>query len=212
MSSAPAISESGERLYQRVRPIMGSDEENGWFGRYLCAALMDGMLQGFDTIVLGSEVDGVLYGPWCIVAVPSVCPAAWLPWLASIYGVPLSPGSSVAVQRTTIAELGPQKRGSINAMYAAAADALIGSGTAEAPEFSLTLIERPGGKAYRINGYVSPEPSTAQKVEIETALLTQKAGGVKLAMSWGAPTWEEATLKWEEATETWAGATLAGVT
>ena len=211
--SGPAISESGERLYQRVLPIMGTDEENGWFGRYLCGALMDGCFQGFDDIVLGCEIDGVLYGPWCIIAVPAVCPPAWLPWEASIYGVTLPPGSSVAVQRATIEELGPQKRSGIEAMAVAAAPTLIGGGTAEAPEYKLTLVERPEGHAYRINALVTPEPSTAQKEEIEAALLTQKAGGIKLTMSWSAPTWEEGTLEWEKAPAVpWDEITLADVT
>ncbi|HSZ70258.1 MAG TPA: hypothetical protein VK756_07840 [Solirubrobacteraceae bacterium] len=212
MSVEPEISASGELLYQRVLPLMGSDEEYGWFGRYLCGALMDGLLQGFDQVVLGSEIDGVVYGPWCVVAVPAVCPPAWLPWSSALYGVTLTPGSSVAVQRQTIEELPPQKRGGITAMAAAAAPELIGTGTAEAPQFNLTLIERPAGKAYKINGYVAPEPSTAQQAAIEAALLTQKAGGIKLTMSWNVVEWEEATLKYEETSETWAGATLAGVT
>ncbi len=208
----PAISESGERLYQRVLPIMGSDEENGWFGRYLCAALMDGCFQGFDDIVLGSEIDGVLYGPWCIVAVPAVCPDAWLPWEASIYGVDLPPGASPVVQRATIKELGPQKRGGIEAMAIAAAPALVGDGTTEAPEFNLTLVERPEGKAYRTLALVTPEPTTEQKEAIEAALLTQKAGGIKLIMSWSAPMWEDATLEWEKAPEvSWDAVTLADV-
>jgi hypothetical protein len=203
----PEISASGELLYQRVLPLMQQDEENGWFGRYLSDAIM-GMLQGLDQIAFGDAE----HGPWCIVADPTVCPELWLPWNASIYGVELSPGVGAAVERETIEELPPQKRGGIEAMAKAAAPALIGGGTAEAPEFVLELVERPGGKAYAIFGNVFPEPSSAQKEAIEAALLTQKAGGIKLTMSWGAPSWEDATLAWEEATGTWAGATLADVT
>lgn len=212
-AEGPDLSPSGERLYQRLLPIMQKDEECGWFGRYLCGALMDGMLQGFDDVVLGSEIDGVLYGPWCVVAVPSVCPDAWLPWQASIYGVTLTPGVGPEEQRATIEELPPQKRGGIEAMEAAVKPTLIGSGTAEAPEFTLKLVQRPEGKAYRINGLVTPTPSSTQKAAIEAALLTQKPGGVKLVMSWSAPEWEEATLKWSEATGVpWNAATLADVT
>jgi hypothetical protein len=203
----PEISASGELLYQRVLPLMQQDEENGWFGRYFCAAIM-GMLQGLDQIAFGDAE----HGPWCVVADPSVCPELWLPWEASIYGVELSPGVSAEVERETIEELPPQKRGGIEAMAKAAAPALIGAGTATEPEFSLELVERPAGKAYAIFGNVFPEPSAIEKEAIEVALLTQKAGGIKLTMSWGAPSWEDATLAWEEAAGTWAGATLADVT
>jgi hypothetical protein len=213
MSAEPAISASGELLYQRLLPIMQQDEDQDWFGRYLCDAVMVGMLQGFDQVVLGSVIDGVLYGPWCVVADPAVCPDEWLPWEADLYGVTLTPGVSAEVQRATIEELPPQKRGGIEAMYKAAAPTLIGGGTAEEPEYKLELVERPAGKAYAIFGNVSPEPpTTAEKETIEAALLTQKAGGIKLTMSWGAPSWEDAALAWEEATGTWAGATLADVT
>jgi hypothetical protein len=208
-----AMSASGDRLYQRLLPIMSADEENGFFGRYLCAAIMDGMFGGFDDIVLGSEIDGVLYGPWCIVFVPAVCPESWLPWSASCFGVTLSPGTTPAVQRSTIENLPPQKRGGIDAMAAAAGPLLIGSGTPEAPEFTLTLFERPAGYAYRIIAAVAPEPSAGLKVEIENALLSQKAGGIKLVMAWSAPMWEEATKEWEEAPAVeWKEVTLADVT
>jgi hypothetical protein len=198
MSAEPVISPSGERLYQRLLPIMQQDEDYDWFGRYLCGALMDGMLQGFDDIVLGSEIDGVLYGPWCIIAVPKVCPAAWLPWEASIYGVTLSPGTTAEAQRQTIEELPPQKRGGIEAMYKAAAPTLIGTGTAEAPEFTMTLIERPAGVAYKIVGNTFPEQTKQQEEATIAALTTQKPGGVKLAYSSGTPLWETATLEWDK--------------
>lgn len=216
--SAPVISASGERLYQRVLPIVEPNGEpptqpNGepdWFGRYLCAALMDGMLQGLDQVVFGDAE----HGPWCVIADPEVCPDPWLPWDASIYGVTLSPGTSAAVQRATIEELPPQKRGGIEAMAKAAAPELIGSGSAEAPEFSLILFERPAGKAYAINGYATPEPSAGQKAAIEAALITQKAGGLKLTMSWTSPMWEQATKAWNAVagTVTWSGVKLADVT
>jgi hypothetical protein len=213
MSAEPAISASGELLYQRLLPIMQQDEDQDWFGRYLCDATMQGMLQGFDQVVLGSEIDGVLYGPWCVVTDPAVCPDEWLPWEADLYGVTLTPGVSAEVQRETIEELPPQKRGGIEAMEAAVKPALIGSGTGEAPEFTIKLIERGGGSAYRIYGLVTPEPSSAQKSAIETALLTQKAGGIKLVMSWSAVEWEEATLEWGQATGIeWDDADLANVT
>ena len=173
--SEPAISASGERLYQRLAPIMQQDEDYDWFGRYLCGALMDGMLQGFDDIVLGSEIDGVLYGPWCVIAVPKVCPAAWLPWCGSIYGVRLTPGLMVEEQRTLIEELPPQKRGSVAAMEAAAKLTLTGAKTIE-------IIEQVEGFAYQMLATTVAAQTPDEGLTL-TALLSQKPGGVKLIYS-----------------------------
>jgi len=205
MSVEPAISSSGELLYQRVLPIMGADEDNDWFGRYLSAAIMDGMLQGLDQVVLGTAT----HPPWCVIADPKVCPAAWLPWCGWLYGVELPPGLTPEAQRALIEELPPQKRGGIAAMALAAAPTLIGAGTAEAPQFTLVLVERAAGKAYRINAYCTPEQTPEQEAATIAALLTQKAGAIKLIYtSLSAPRWENATLEWSKvgAGVTWVGA------
>jgi hypothetical protein len=93
-------------------------------------------------------------------------------------------------------------------MYAAAAPTLIGTGTAEHPEFTLRLIECAAGLPYKIVGSTAPEQTTQQEAATLAALLTQKPGGCKLAYSSGAPRWEDATLEWGKvgAGVTWAGA------
>ncbi len=171
MSEEPTISASGERLYQRLLPIMQQDAEFGWFGRFLCGAIADGMLQGLDDIVLGSEIDGVLYGPWCTVFDPNVCPGPWLPWCASVYGA-FSPGVSPEEQRTRLIELPQQKRGSVEAMEAAAKLTLTGSKTIE-------IIERPDGMAYQILATTMLSETPDEEATLN-ALLSQKAAGLKL--------------------------------
>jgi hypothetical protein len=170
--SEPAISTSGERLYSRLLPIFQQDEDYGWFGRYLCGAIMDGTLQGLDDIVLGSEIDGVLYPPWVIVFVPAVCPDSWLPWSASVYGVTLTPGISAEAQRAEIEELPPQKRGGVEAMETAGKRTLTGSKT-------LNIFEQPNGLSYQMVAVSTPAQTPSEQATLN-ALLSQKAGGIKL--------------------------------
>lgn len=198
--SEPAISPSGELLYKRLASLMEQDEAYGWFGRYLCDAIM-GMLQGLDQIVLDTTIGGRDYPGWCSLAAPAVCPEAWLDWCATLYGVPLSPGISPAAKRAAIAELPPQKRGGIEAMRKAAEATYPAGGG-----FAIHFIEQAAGNAYRIVATTTPEQTASQEAVTRTAILAQKPAGINLIYSSSPiPMWEAATKRWEEVggTVTW---------
>lgn len=111
--SEPAISASGEYLYQRVLPLFVEDEQFGWFGRHLCDAIM-AMMGGLDQIVLDSDINP----GWTSIADPETCPEAWLPWCAQLLGVVLPPGLTIEQQRTYIIEHPVQKRGTPGSLLA----------------------------------------------------------------------------------------------
>lgn len=190
MTEPPVISASGELLYIRAAPLFEEDELYGWFGRYLCDALM-GMLQGLDQIVIDQIIDGVAYPGWCTILAPAVCPDPWLDWDGALYGVILPPGASPPVKRSTIEELPPQKRGGIEAMRKAAEATLIGTK-------AVTLTEGAEGNAYLILA-TTRTAETPNTEATHAALLSQKPGGVKLVYSLAdTPLWDEGTLAWDE--------------
>lgn len=196
----PPISPSGELLYKRLASLMEQDETYGWFGRYLCDAIM-GMLQGLDQIVLDQTIGGKEYPGWCTLAAPGVCPDAWLDWCAALFGVPLSPGISADRKRSTIDELPPQKRGGIDAMRRAAEATYPPGG-----DFAIHFVEQAAGNAYRIVATTTPEQTAAEEMVTKTAILAQKPGSIKLVYSSSpVPMWEAATKRWEEVggTVTW---------
>jgi P2-related tail formation protein len=104
--SEPAISASGEYLYQRVLPLFNEDETYGWFGRYLVDALMS-MMQGLDQVILDSPTNP----GWTQLADPVNCPEVWLPWCAQLLGVVLPPELTATEQRTYIIAHPAQDRG-----------------------------------------------------------------------------------------------------
>lgn len=197
----PAISASGELLYRRVTPLMEHDETYGWFGRYLCDALM-GMLQGLDQIVLDQTINGMDYPGWCTLASPSVCPDDWLDWCASLYGVTLSPGISAAAKRATIEDLPPQKRGGIGSMARAAEATLTGTK-------HIALVERAAGHAYRIVASTRTSETPSEEATL-AALLGQKPAGVKLIYTTSERAeWAVATKEWTEVAPTVEWASVA---
>jgi len=134
VSAEPAISASGEYLYQRVLPLFAEDENFGWFGRHLCDAIM-ATLQGLDQIILDSPT----HPGWTIILDPAVCPEAWLPWCAQILGVRVPPGLTIEEQRAYIIEHPSQQRGTT--------DSLLVFIHERAPTAQIIERENPNGEA-----------------------------------------------------------------
>lgn len=185
-SNDPFLTFSGELLYQRALPVFDQDENYGFIGKFLCNAIM-AMLQELDQIVLDSPT----HPGWCSLLDPKVCPPAWLPWCAQLYGVTLTPGATIGRQREEIGELPPQNRGTRNSLIAAVQSTLTGNK-------NIFFNERAEGKAYRLT-VVTPTAETPSEAATLRALKEQLPAGINLfyeAVS--TPIWEEATKKWSE--------------
>jgi hypothetical protein len=197
--SAAKHTPSGERLYESVPSVFAYDEETGWFGKFLCDALMS-MFQDLDLIVRDTPAGihpitqqpapGMKAHPgWSAIVDPVVCPVAWLDWCAALYGVEPEKNAPEGAQRAQIKELPPQKRGGIEAMVKAAEATLTGLKR-------VGVIEQVEGHSYKIL-VTTTAAETPSKQKTEEALLAQKPGGVVMVYQIGV-TWAEATKKWSE--------------
>lgn len=63
----------------------------------------------------------------CAIATPDAAPAAWLPWLADVSGVPQAETLPESLKRTAIADPATRRRGTTAAIAAAAQHTLTGS-------------------------------------------------------------------------------------
>jgi hypothetical protein len=188
MSAEPAISASGEYLYQRVLPLFDEDEEFGWFGRHLCDAIMS-MMQGLDQIILDTDLNP----GWTSIADPNTTPDAWIFWTAQLLGVGLPPNLTAEEQRELIVLHPAQNRATLNAMLLALRETLTGAKVVH-------VQERPGGQAYHIQ-FTTVTGETPSEAASLLALLSEKAGGLVLlykALAAGTPLWNEATKEWHQ--------------
>lgn len=188
MSTEPAISASGEYLYQRVLPLFEEDEQFGWFGRHLCDAVM-AMMQGVDQIILDTDLNP----GWTSIADPATTPDAWILWTAQLLGVELPPGLTHDEWREIIVAHPAQNRGTLAAMKLKLQETLTGTKIVH-------IIERPAGKAYHIQ-FTTVAGETPSEAASLRALLSEKPGALVLvfkAEPSGTPLWNEATKKWEE--------------
>lgn len=156
-----------DALFERLPSLFINDEEEGGFGKYLCKAAMS-MLQRLDVIVQDTDT----HPGWGIILDPLVCPEAWLPYCAMIYGIELPAGLTVQQQREYINAPPQEARGTVAAMEANAKRTLTG-------KKELFVIEQLEGHAYRmqVTSLTSETPSEALT---KAALLAQKPAGVKL--------------------------------
>lgn len=135
---------------------------------------------------------------WSAVLDPIVCPVAWLPWCAQLYGTTLVPGATPGESRKRIIELISQKRGLTATIVAAAKTALTGAK-------EVNVVERFEGKAYHlfVHTYTVQTPSTSV---LEAAIIAAKPAGLILHLQVSeSPTWAEATKQWVQVagTVTW---------
>lgn len=185
------INTAGQALYDHAAPLLEDDEQHGWAGLYLCAAI-GAMLQDADQVVSDDDT----YPGWARAMDPAVCPAAWLPWLAWVYGVTLVPNSSEQQQRDTITNLPPHQRGTRASLIAAAQQHLTGNKLVD-------FIERDGDAwQLAVVTRTSETPSTAL---VLAALLEQKPAGIILTYTaTDSQPWDATVDTWDSTgTTTW---------
>lgn len=165
----PPYSSLGERLRERTEPLAPDDADWG----YAHAKLCEGMMLPFAQLAeLVDPPDPLV--PWEPLFNVDICPYWALPWLAQLVGVRLPGGLSDADARNFIKELGAFKRGSPDAIRAAASFALNGDNP------SVFLRERDDGDAYRLE-IVTLASETPDINLVIRYILTQKPSGIFLA-------------------------------
>lgn len=196
----PTVSPGGLAFYARIGSLVQQDEANGWVDLIFCDAAMQ-MLQGLDQIVEDTDT----HPGWTTILDPTVCPPAWLPWLAALCGVTLIPNSTVDQQRTTIEQLPPQQRCTDAAIAQAVVPTTTGTQT-------VVVIGQAGGNAYAIRVRTLPG-ETPDPAASAAAALTQKAGGIIMtSVVTDSPTLAEYSRLLSAVVVPIASATLADVT
>lgn len=167
MSDEPEPTNMGARLRERTQPIAPDDAAHGWAHAYLCEALGRMLEQVADVFDPEGDVP-----PLAPILDPDLCPAWALPWLAQLVGVQLPAGVSESAARTLIKDVSGFKRGTPDALRAAAGMFLTGSQT-------VYFRERDGGDAYRLE-VVTRTGETPDPAAVLAALMAQKPGGIVL--------------------------------
>jgi len=170
------------RLYVALAPLAGQDPPNGWSLLILCNAV-GAMFQLVDDFVRDSPD-----GPgWSALMDVNRSPAIALPWLGQLAGVRLPPGQTEAQQRERIRSTGGFRRGTVEAIIAAAQATLTGTQT-------VGIQERLGGDPYALK-VTTYAPETPDTVATYNALIAAKPGGLLLTYSTGAVGQTYAQLK-----------------
>jgi hypothetical protein len=170
----PAVSDAAERLFTSLGPWSRADSElTGWALLHFCESIA-GRYQDILSIVESGD-DGE--PGWSAVLDANRAPATWLPWLAQFVGVRLPPGLSEEAQRLRIKSTDGFRRGSPDAVRAAAKQYLIGpDGTPDSA--SVFVLER-HGSPYRLT-VSTYEAQTPDVDKVYQAVLEQKPAGLVL--------------------------------
>ena len=182
----PSLSPVAERLYEALAPHAYADADNDYSLAHFCAAIA----RMFDQVA--SYVDSHESGPdgWAAMMSPDTAPVEALGWLGQFVGVSLPTGLSDEVElRSRVRTAAGLKRGTLASMRSAIQDTLIGGKT-------VTIIERAGGDAYRIE-VITHTADTPDPAKTEAALLSQKPAGIMYTYS------SVASEAWDEAVSTW---------
>lgn len=158
-----------EELYTSLGPLADQDESQGWALLKYCGALAS-MFDQIETYVRDDPDDGA--PGWTNVVDPDRAPGdAELAYIGNFVGVDLPTGLTTDQKRALIKGVSSFKRGTLNALVAAAQSKLIGDKT-------VLLRERDGG-AYNLTviTYNSETPDTAA---VLAALKSQKPAGIIL--------------------------------
>ena len=165
----PPLSPWGERLRERTEPLAPDDAEHG----YAHAHLAEALAKIFERVgPIYDPEEGEPGGPLVDV---DQCPDWALGWLAQLVGVALPPGATIEQSRALIRDVAGWKRGSRDALRAAAGAFLTGNKTvyfrerdasSPDPPYTLEVVTRIGE---------TPDPAA-----VEAALLRQKPGGIVL--------------------------------
>jgi hypothetical protein len=164
--SRPVVGSFAESLYTSISPLAWDDENQGWALLHLCEAI-GRMFQPVEDI--SRDTEG---GPgWSQGLDPDRAPSWALAWLAQFGGVTLMAGLDEAAQREQIKSLDATKRGTPDAIRAAAALHLTGSK-------SVVLVQR-DGSAWRWTVRTTDD-ETPNSAQVLRDILTQKPGGDRL--------------------------------
>lgn len=181
----PVINPAGQTIYEHISPLVEQDESYDWATLYLVSAI-GAMVQDLDQIIEDTDEQPA----WTILLSPDTCPVLWLPWLAWLYGVTLTPGMDEAAQRGTIRDLPPHRRGTPAALVAAVKQTLMGAK-------NVTIVERAGGDAYSLL-VATRTAETPDPAATESAAWSQTPIDTILTYSLAdTPLWDEATLTWD---------------
>lgn len=166
--AAPAVTSTVAYAYGQLPPrYVEDDESTGWVTLHLLAAAL-APLQDVDDLV---RDDGDTPG-WAPLLDIDRAPVEFLPFLAQMVGVRLRSGLSAVAQRQRITEAAGIRRGTLEAMRAAAQAYLVG-------DRKVSITERLGADPYAIlvRTYASETPEPAMT---EAAIRNEKPAGIIL--------------------------------
>lgn len=162
-----------QRLYVALAPLAGQDPANAWSLLILCNAI-GAMFQLLEDYVRDSPE-----GPgWSALMDLDRCPSEALPWLAQFAGVRLLPGTSDAEQRERVHSTDGFRRGTVEAITAAAQRTLTGAKT-------VGITERTGTDPPYCFTVTTYAPETPDTLATYNALLAAKPAGLKMTYSTG---------------------------
>jgi hypothetical protein len=193
--SQPTVGAAAQELYDGLASIYGADDEaNGWALLRLCEAFAAGLeqLQG----LLGD--DSLL--PWAILFDADQCPDEYLPWLAWVLGIVVR-GETGDTLRALVRDRPPAKRGTPDAMRAAAASALTGTQT-------VRYLERANGPFEDTIVTLAAETPDPAAV-VRAAEPQRRAFSVLTHVVTDDVLWADATLTWDQVDDTVTWDTVA---
>lgn len=170
VASPPTLESFADDIYDALLPLAWLDGQTGWHLALYCGAIGT-MFQAVADVARDTPE-----GPgWSAVMDLDRCPDAWLEWLAQFAGVTVIPGSTPAEMRERIARTDGFKRGTPDAIRAAAQATLTGNrivvfrerdSSAPDPPYTLEVVTLTGE---------TPNPAATR-----AAILAQKPGGIVL--------------------------------
>jgi hypothetical protein len=168
MTMYPKYTRLGQRLQERTAPLAPDDANNEYAHGHLSEAMMR---PGQQLAELVDPPDP--YIPWQPLFDVNLCPDWALPWLGQLVGVRRIVGLSSDQLRDAIRSLAFLRRGTPDAIIAAAKLTLTGTQ-------NVWLRERDDGLPYRLE-VVTLDRETPDPAALLRAILSQKPAGIQLA-------------------------------
>lgn len=194
-AAPPDHTPTGARLRERTQPLAPDDVDYGYAHAYLCEAIGRMLAQLAEVFDPADDVP-----PLAPILDPDLCPEWALPWLAQLLGVTLPQGVPEDQARTMIKSVSGFKRGTPDALRAAAAYYLTGTQT-------VYFNERLANDPYRL-GVITLVAETPDPAQVLAAIAAQKPGGIVLSYAAVAGQTYRAVLtevdSYREARTTWA--------